>query len=271
MVDEPDKILLCVTYKVASRQLKRIIAALTGVTIKKYAGRPLFHWLNQYSPGEQANMAENYFKFIFVREPLERLLSGFLDKFYREPSDYYRKGYGRTIIGRYRKNPSTESLARGHDVKFEEYIQFILDGNRDEHWDRFYSRCHPCALEYDFIGYFEDMQHELPHALHAAGVQQVPMQIPYVSHNTTTRVREYFSQLPKQMLLDIAELYKYDYELFGYPFPGPLYTDLLKNAPWPAQAPFSHKRIIAVRFSMRCTYKTRLALPCTGVLSRGIA
>ena len=227
MVDDKDGILLCVTYKVASRQLKRIIGALTNVKIGRYAPRGLFNWFNQYTQDEKEHMARTYFKFLFVREPLDRLLSGFLDKFYREPHPMYRLMYGKNIIRKYRANATAESLEKGHDVTFNEFAQFILDGNRNEHWDQFYRRCHPCAVDYDFIGYFESLEQELPYVFKAAGVGEVPLQIPYVSHNTSSKVHYYYSQLPREKIIQLAELYRLDYEVFGYSFPGPLFEDLV--------------------------------------------
>ena len=233
LIDTRYQIFMCLNYKAGSRHLKRFMGALSGAVLptKGLIPREAFKWGNNFSRDEKLFMSKTYFRVSFIREPLVRFLSAFIDKFYRVESPMYRLGYGRTIISTYRQNPSQESLDKGHDVKFSEFVQWVLDSPRfklDEHWQLATVRCFFCAIEYDFIGKFENFQDELPRLYKEAGVPSVSWEFPFVSHNTSAQVNHYYSQLSREQIVQLAELYRPDYEAFGYPFPGPLFRNLVK-------------------------------------------
>ena len=233
IVDTRYKIFMCLNYKAGSRYLKRFVGSLMGAKLPKakMIRRSVFQWGNDFSPDEKLFMSKTYFRVFFTREPLVRLLSAFIDKFYTVEDPVYRVSYGRTIISTYRQNPSQESLDKGHDVKFSEFVQWVLDSpivKLNEHWQLATVRCFPCAIEYDFIGKFENFQDEFPDLYKAAGVPSVPFEFSFVSHNTSAQVNHYYSQLSQEQILQLAELYRPDYEAFGYPFPGPLFGNLVR-------------------------------------------
>ena len=97
---------------------------------------------------------ETYTKILFVREPMERMVSAYRDKF-ENPNKYYHNLFGKPIISKYRANPSAEALKTGDGVTFKEFVQYLLDVHRpvgmDIHWDQANNLCHPCLLDYDFI------------------------------------------------------------------------------------------------------------------------
>ena len=67
------KILYCVTPKAASRQWRVMLYRFNKV------GKELR--LHAFYPRQQKQMLKTYFKFTFVREPFERILSAYKDKF----------------------------------------------------------------------------------------------------------------------------------------------------------------------------------------------
>ena len=73
-----------------------------------------------------------------------------------EPNPLYPKHIGVQIIKDFRQNPTNESLTRGHDVQFSEFLQYLIDlGDHhrhfDEHWDSYDKLCDPCAVRYNAI------------------------------------------------------------------------------------------------------------------------
>lgn len=70
---------------------------------------------------------QTYFKFIFVRDPLDRLLSAYVDKFQYGDNPLFTWKFGRHIIAKYRLNASNESLTRGHDVRHDEFVKYVID------------------------------------------------------------------------------------------------------------------------------------------------
>ena len=64
--------------------------------------------LNSFPPDQQKQMLETYFKFTFVREPFERILSAYKDKFVhiRKEDRKILAFHGREILKNFRPNAS---------------------------------------------------------------------------------------------------------------------------------------------------------------------
>ena len=118
------QILYCITPKVASRQLREMLYSFLG---KKH-GNPL---LNRFPPDEQRQKWETYFKFTFVREPFERILSVYKDKFVhpRFPRPMLQL-QGRAILRTVRPNASKSALEKLNDITFREFIGTFQRGCR---------------------------------------------------------------------------------------------------------------------------------------------
>lgn len=217
----------CAIPKVGTSVWRRIIVNLNGlypdddvVPVQKQFRLSQFP-LNQIGP-----ILQSHRRFLFVREPFTRLLSAFLDKFEKHVQLFEDK-YGRKIIKTYRDNPSAESLKRGHDVTFAEFIQYRTDPETREknpHWSLYYDLCHVCDISYDFIGSFENAEIEVPFVIkNVIKVNSSKLQdLTWRPSGTSDILLEYYSQVSKENIRKIYNIYKIDFELFGYSFPGPL-------------------------------------------------
>ncbi|KAJ7385577.1 Carbohydrate (chondroitin 4) sulfotransferase 13 [Desmophyllum pertusum] len=82
VVDDVHKIIYCTIPKVGTTTWKRILADLRGlgndVRIHRWN---LWRRFYEYTEEEKSQRLQTYFKFLFVREPLARLVSAFKDKF----------------------------------------------------------------------------------------------------------------------------------------------------------------------------------------------
>jgi len=177
--------------------------------------------LDKYSKAEIDFRLKNYMKFTFVRHPFERLISAYNDKLV-ENNSFYRMNYGRKIIRQYRMNPSEESLELGHDVRFAEFVQFVIDEWRtgqlmDVHWRPMVDLCTPCHVHYDVIGKFETLKLDADFVLHSINqtrVPEFPQLHPVISKSSA---KLYAAQLTEQQLNSILfRVYKYDFEIFDY-------------------------------------------------------
>ena len=221
LADEKHKVLYCVIFKVSSKWLKNMMRTVGGQR---------FRSVNSYTPEERTKILQTYFKFMFVRQPLDRLLSAFINKLYYVRDPLFRHMWGRKILKLYRPNATEEDMKNGDNIAYDEFAQFVLDGHRDPHWAHYHERCHPCTIQYDFIGQFESFTDELPYLFEAAGIEDPPeIEREYVTSNTSTKVRSYYSQLPVDRIRGLAEKYRADYEMFGYPFPGQVIQELIEE------------------------------------------
>ena len=85
LVFHSKKIIYCFAPKVASSQWKKELYVLNEDTHGE------FKHLNQYSPEDALEMLENYFTFLFVRDPFERLLSAYKSKFLKHRTGFFIK------------------------------------------------------------------------------------------------------------------------------------------------------------------------------------
>ena len=221
------KVIYCFIPKVSSSHWKRVLSALVTEDKQNYQGS-LKNTLSKFPQQEVKQMLEDYFTFLFVREPMERVLSAYKDKFVKD-NNYFHRKYGRDIIRRYRPNPTKQALETGSGVTFPEFTKYVVEvGMRNEHWQAFDRLCHPCAVNYDFIGRFENLYEEAHRLIKKAGIEDLVSSDAFHSSNTAADMLHYYSQIPKERILQMAKIYESDYEMFGYPFPGQL--DALLNS-----------------------------------------
>ncbi|KYO41422.1 carbohydrate sulfotransferase 10 isoform C [Alligator mississippiensis] len=134
-VCDKHKILFCQTPKVGNTQWKKVLIVLNGafssieeipeniVHDHEKNGLPR---LSSFSDSEIQKRLNLYFKFFIVRDPFERLISAFKDKFVHNPrfEPWYRHEIAPGIIRKYRKN-RTET--RG--LQFEDFVRYLGDPN----------------------------------------------------------------------------------------------------------------------------------------------
>ena len=138
MVDRERRLLFCQIPGVAQNDWRRIFIYLTGkvnvtrhlkITAydahSKYAH--LLRKLTDFRPEERRQVVEDSLKIVFVRDPFERLVSTYQNKFQARYSKYFHETFGRKIIQRYRKNATAQARKDGSDVTFSEFVRFVLD------------------------------------------------------------------------------------------------------------------------------------------------
>lgn len=225
IVNEEYKILFCYIPKIACTQWKSVMASLYGPQLR-YPGihdARNFNFLSNYPADEVKRKLKTYFKFVFVREPFERLLSAYLDKFLRgEPA--FHHNYGKRIITLYRPGGNPEDK----NVKFDEYLNYVLhigDGYWNEHWQTYNNLCQPCGISYDFIGHFENLEEEAHYALEISGVtKKANVSFPSVKPSlTSSQVPFFYKQIHKERLYGTMQLFGPDSEMFGYDLPKSFY------------------------------------------------
>ena len=162
------KILYCITPKVASRQWREML----------YRFKNRHKLLSRYPSDQQRQKWETYFKFTFVREPFERILSAYKDKFVypRFPRPMLEL-HGRAILRTVRPNASKSALDKFDDITFREFIEYLVTKGSDKttpvmdwHWDNYVNICGMCAVNYDFIGHYETFDQDLADFREAAGL-----------------------------------------------------------------------------------------------------
>ncbi|GFN81227.1 carbohydrate sulfotransferase [Plakobranchus ocellatus] len=180
--------LFCPILKVGSTFLRRAFYSLDiyGKVTNPYlipierALKGEIHTLNEMIPLTRP-LAKRFLSlsssFLIVREPLSRLLSGYMDKLYA-PNPFYWDRIGKYIVDKYRSEESREEDKCGSTVTFKEFLEYVADeeldnlriNQRDPHFTPAYDQCKVCALNYTLIGKMESFREDVYAIMHQIGL-----------------------------------------------------------------------------------------------------
>lgn len=115
------------------RYLQRTAATPINLARKRFP-RPSVKELNE--------ALENSLSLLIVREPFERLLSAYRNKFEEGKNSYY-KVIAESIVRQYRIQPSEN---QSNAPTFKEFLQYVVKKEKqDEHWAPYWKFCTPCS------------------------------------------------------------------------------------------------------------------------------
>ncbi|XP_029782211.1 carbohydrate sulfotransferase 8 isoform X2 [Suricata suricatta] len=234
-VEDRHRVLYCEVPKAGCSNWKRVLMVMAGLASSTadiqhntvhYGGA--LRRLDTFDRQGILHRLGTYTKMLFVREPFERLVSAFRDKF-EHPNSYYHPVFGKAILARYRANASREALRTGAGVRFPEFVQYLLDVHRpvgmDIHWDHVGRLCSPCLIDYDFVGKFESMEEDANFFL---SLIRAPRNLTFPRFKdrhsqearTTARIaHQYFAQLSALQRQRTYDFYYMDYLMFNYSKP----------------------------------------------------
>ncbi|XP_074521315.1 LOW QUALITY PROTEIN: carbohydrate sulfotransferase 8-like [Halichoeres trimaculatus] len=235
--EDKSRLLYCAVPKASCSNWKRVLMVLAGSahsaqdiphhTVHYHNPVPLLSRFNLEGVLERIS---THTKVLFTREPFERLVSAFRDKF-ENPNGYYHSMFGRAIISRYRANASRSALSSGDGVTFREFVQYLVDPRRpvgiDSHWKQVSELCHPCMIHYDFIGKFENINSEANFLLRSIGAPPHVVfpdfkdRNPQDQRTSSSIMMRYFSQLNATEQQGVYDFYRKDYLMFNYSKPLP--------------------------------------------------
>ncbi|XP_054277247.1 carbohydrate sulfotransferase 11-like [Macrosteles quadrilineatus] len=169
--------------------------------------------------------------FLIVRHPLERLLSAYRDKIqYALPNTHHAK-LGQRIVLQFRNKIDKEgrpirdrSLHNPRWPTFPEFVSYLVHEHRkghtlDMHWTPITEFCSPCQVEFDMILKFDTLDEDQRYLIEVAGIGHLvkaEWRNPSKGPNTPDVITKYYSQLTLTQLLQLYNIYRFDFELFGF-------------------------------------------------------
>ncbi|GFO43891.1 carbohydrate sulfotransferase [Plakobranchus ocellatus] len=241
LVDDKHKLLYCQIPKVASTTWRRMFLQLSGTLgntdpfsissndIHHKYDDNLVHLSDLPKEGREMRLRD-YFKFVYVREPFERILSAYKNKFKSKlkSADYFRTRFGKRIAEQYRDPPLRSANDTDGGITFEEFVTYLVDFRKrikmNEHWERFHKLCRPCLIDYDFVGHLEQMSEDTQYILDSNFLSD-SLKVPsrkesnYGHKETSTFMKEYYSKLPRWAIRSLYQMYKADFIIFNYTIP----------------------------------------------------
>ena len=225
IVNERYHFIYNMVYKVGSSNWSwMIVHDLEGygdeAKVRLYAHEVLQRRIPIYDESQIKDFLKNYKIFIFVRNPLSRILSAYLDKFVRGRNEFY-SNVAKNIIAKYRKGVNTNDV--GIDVTFTEFINYLVDAEElyDGHWRPIYIENMPCEVSFDVIGKLEDANDDIPYTIKTIGLWNVTNygKTPSGKAKASELLQTYYSQLPPKLLQQFYKVYEPDFHMFGYDMP----------------------------------------------------
>jgi chondroitin 4-sulfotransferase 11 len=155
----------------------------------------------------------DYFKFAFVRNPWDRLVSCYSQKL----SD----GKGDNIGRRSNLSPSISGIELYNGMPFDHFVQAIHAIPDDKANSHFRSQCATICDEdgnimADFVGHFETLEEDFRYVAGEIGVPE--LQLPHLLRSKNREGRSYSEFYDDRLAELVYERYTKDIELFGYSF-----------------------------------------------------
>ncbi|XP_069122905.1 carbohydrate sulfotransferase 11-like [Argopecten irradians] len=165
----------CGIEKSGSTFWRRLLQQIEkGVIISPYNIRPenaLLNYRNLASEtfDEIDDILKFSVKFMVVRDPYTRLLSGYIDKLY-SPNVYFWDTIGEHIVRTVRPNATMMSKTCGHDVTFLEFLKYVIKSQttgdkKDSHFMPAAEICNPCKVKFDIISHMETFNYDIRYIL----------------------------------------------------------------------------------------------------------
>lgn len=225
------KVIYCYVPKVACTNWKRIIYQFEkGINATILMDRQTIHkqGFKHISYANRYKLKRNYYTFLFVRHPFERLVSAYRNKFVQPfPDDLrFQKEVGVKIIQKYRKN----STITNNTCTFTEFVQFVIDKTAregshklNEHWQPHSDLCSICYARFDFIGKYETLVEDsriILNNINANNSLAFPEnRTDNYKIKTAEIYKQYMRALPKEYIIKLYNIYKNDFDAFGYEIP----------------------------------------------------
>ena len=220
-VDDENKIIYCALQKVGSKTFIGLLESARGS--KRVMRWDFFRRLGSYTEEERLLRLQSYFKFLIVREPLQRLLSTFKERYIDgAPLRHLDRHNRKLIVSHLRPNdPNPEGKHGDYDVSFSEFVQYFAGNvSRYPPCRQYEKICHPCVINYDFIGRLETLKEDGLRILKLAGIDD-RVTFPRIHKATDEEdVLKYYSQVPPRYIKQLGEHYRNDFDMFGYEYLG---------------------------------------------------
>ncbi|XP_066953957.1 carbohydrate sulfotransferase 10-like [Macrobrachium rosenbergii] len=223
------KLIWCPVYKAASTTWMSNLLLLAGM---KSASNSFHKQVKKLypppkSPEERQRLLETSMRMLIVRHPLERLLSAYRDKMLR--GDQFQR-LSHAIKTKY---PDPDIDEDATHPTFHQFLLHIRDNMKkfwssegtskvNPHWQPVWWTCGPCQIMYDAIAHMETLTADQEYIIRKAGLRDLAVNAHTHSSNldsfkgTDEATFSYFSKIPKKLIQQVSNLYRHDFQLFGY-------------------------------------------------------
>ena len=221
MSNDKHKVLYCRMFKVGSK-------TFTNLMYDEQHANLLHQNMNTIKRSLSLKEAEyrlkNYFTFMVVRHPFDRLVSAYLHKFKSE-NPAFLKMFEKVLHNKFgsEMNISSKGIAI---PTFEQFLNLVATepvAFSNNHWMNYNTYCHPCAITYDHVIYMETFQDDLgiilDHFVDSNGSRPVLRAKGHLQRVHKDRLQDtsaYFKKIDRKIIDKLLLVYRQDFQVFGY-------------------------------------------------------
>ena len=182
--------------------------------------------LAEYNRSDIIHRLKNYFKLMVVRNPFDRLVSGYKDKFSGTNEYFERIIVIPKILPEFRPGFNVSKYIKG--ATFPEFMKYFTkygSPRADRHFRSHESHCHPCQIQYDYIAKLETQSRDVHfitnEKLSGRGDTSKQLNRANVMQNNfdgTVIVKDLplFQNITLKQIATLKELFRHDLSRYGY-------------------------------------------------------
>lgn len=157
------------------------------------------------------SVLETTISFSLVRHPFERLVSAYQNKMVEENGEEKKIFLRQYPGGSF--SDFVDYVLRESMINCRTYSKCLMN----PHWRPYLSRCAYCSINYTVISKLESLKEDLTFLGQLVGHTFHHREENASGGDTKDeRARVYFSQLQRDVVLELYELFRVDFEMFGY-------------------------------------------------------
>ena len=246
LYDDSKRIIFCYVPKAGCSNWKRMFAVLNGTENATNPNRPREEVLKNVnkleflSEAAQYERFNTYFKFTFVRNPLERIVSAYRNKIAVPIKYENRRHWPDDVIIRILRTYNKDKYVKWEETNFtstdvhpsfEDFINYLVHSNLNflnEHFRPFMDLCHPCSLGYNYVGNFNNLPSEAFYVLDFLGIPRnyYLNRAGHPKYNTSSLVANYYNKLPFSLKAKLVQKILPELIFYYFLFPTDLENDI---------------------------------------------
>ena len=248
IVDDKEKVIFCFVEKSGCTDMKRLMFVNMGLLPKVTIS---WKWVDNTKYLETALKKSNFartdftlssrtqrlkthFKFMVVRNPLERLVSGYRNKI-EPPLDaesFRLKQFGPMqleILRKYRPRDVEKwldlNMSYPLTVSFMNFVQYLVDEENihiNAHFRPMINICRPCHIKYDFYANFRSLSEDIAYIIHKIHAQPKYYRDQSLHSNSTQTknlLGHYYAQLPETLRRRLFKDWRTELDFYYHLFP----------------------------------------------------
>ena len=178
--------------------------------------------LGFYDRKDILHRLKTYFKFLVVRHPFDRMVSGYKDKLTGRNMPY-RRTLVKRILNMFHGGEERMELDEANGVSFDDFTKYMITEGykmKDQHFARMEKYCAPCQIRYDYIAKLEthniDAYNIIKTKLSGHGLETFSN-----IHSTTGgasmwKALPLFNNVSDATIQELKDIFDNDMHMFGY-------------------------------------------------------